>query len=410
MNHYDIIIIGAGPAGLFCAMNCGPLHDASVLILEKNSIPGKKLLLSGSGQCNITHAGTVSDFIHHYGNGGDFVKPVLKTFPPAALRDFLHKNNIPTAERENGKIFPESMRSSDVLSMMVSHCLQNGVTLRYDSPVLKTVFRNGVFTVYSGNEMFTAKILVISTGGKSYPSTGSTGDGFIFAESLGHSIIKPAPSLTPVIIKNFTFAELSGISFKNRNVSLFKNGKKVYSSAGDILFTHKGLSGPVILDMSRYIDKDDILEISLAGKTVESLNSDFISESRLQGRKSIKNFLKNYDFAERLISMILAQERIDPQKNISEISREERVKLFRSLAEYPFIVADKGNYNIAMATAGGVCRDEIDRRTMESKIVPGLYFAGEVTDIDGDTGGYNMQWAFSSGKAAADGIKRKIFH
>jgi len=411
MNNYDIIITGTGPAGLFCAINCADNPAAKILVLEKNSSPGKKFLLSGTGQCNITHTGNVSDFTRHYGNGGDFVKPALSAFTPAAMINFLHGNDIPTVEKENGKIFPESMRAIDILSMLIELCENKGVDFRYESPVDETVYENGEFTVTIDNvekEKFHAPVLVIATGGESYPATGSTGDGFKFAGSLGHKIVATAPSLAPVHIRNFLFAELSGISFKNRKVSLFNNGKKTYSSAGDILFTHKGLSGPAILDMSRYAGKGDIIEISLAGKTSEEMNADFIAESRAQGKKSIKNFLKSYDIPERLIIMILAQEGIDPSVNVSEINKTERVKLFKSLGEHPFIVEDIGNFSIAMATAGGVCRDEIDRRTMESKIISGLYFAGEVIDIDGDTGGYNIQWAFSSGKTAADGIKKKL--
>jgi len=408
MNNYDVIIIGTGPAGLFCAINCAKKTDTKILVIEKNSSPGKKFLLSGTGQCNITHTGNISDFTSHYGDGGDFVKPALSAFTPAAMINFLNENDIPTVEKENGKIFPESMRAIDVLSMMIELCENNGIEFRFDFPVTETIYDNGKFTVSGENEKFTASVLVIATGGESYPATGSTGDGFKFAASLGHSIIEPGPSLTPVYIRSFPFMELSGISFRNRNISLFKNGKKTCSSSGDILFTHKGLSGPAILDMSRYISRGDIIEVSLTGKKTEEMNNDFIIESRIQGKKSIKTFLKNYDISERLIAMILAQEGIDPLKNVSEINKTERIKLFKSLGEYPFIVEGKGDFNIAMATTGGVCRDEIDKRTMESKIIPGLYFAGEVIDIDGDTGGYNIQWAFSSGKNAADSIKRKL--
>ncbi len=424
MNNFDIIIIGTGPAGLFCAINCADKPDAKILVLEKNSYPGKKFLLSGTGQCNITHTGTISDFTRHYGSGGDFVKPALSAFTPSAMISFLNENDIPTVEKENGKIFPESMKAIDVLSKLVDICEEKGVEFRYSSPVKNTIYENGKFTVSIGNEdsneddnvkivknsedeKFTSAVLVIATGGESYPDTGSTGDGFKFAKSSGHRIVQTTPSLAPVYIRNFPFVELSGISFKNRPVSLFKNGKKIYSSAGDILFTHRGLSGPAILDMSRYISKGDIIEMSLTGKKTDEMNNDFIAESRAQGKKSIKTFLKNYDIPERLIAEILIQENIDPLKNVSEINKTERIKLFKSLGEYPFIVEDKGNFNVSMATAGGICRDEIDKRTMESKIVPGLYFAGEVIDIDGDTGGYNIQWAFSSGKTAADWIKRK---
>jgi len=407
MNNYDIIITGTGPAGLFCAIKCAEKTGTRILVIEKNISPGKKFLLSGTGQCNITHTGTVPEFTRHYGTAGDFVKPALSAFTPSALITFLNENNIPTAEKENGKIFPESMRAIDVLSMMIELCENRGVEFRFDSPVSDITCKDGQFEITSGEEKFTSRKVVIASGGESYPETGSSGDGYRFAMNSGHTITPTSPSLAPVYIRSFPFTELSGISFKNRNVSLFKNGKKTYSASGDILFTHKGLSGPVILDMSRYISRGDILEVSLAGKKSEEMNTDFIALSRAQGKKSIKTFLKNYDIPERLITVILEQERIDPLKNVSEINKTERVKLFKSLGEYPFIVEDKGNFNVAMATTGGVCRDEIDKRTMESKIIPGLYFAGEVIDVDGDTGGYNIQWAFSSGKTAADGIKRK---
>jgi hypothetical protein len=408
MNNYDIIITGTGPAGLFCAVNCTEKTGKRILVIEKNISPGKKFLLSGTGQCNITHTGTVPDFTRHYGPSGDFVKPALSAFTPAAMIDFLNENGIPTVEKENGKIFPESMRAIDVLSMLIELCENRGIEFRFDSPVSDIIYKEGKFEVTSGEEKFTAEKVVIASGGESYPDTGSSGDGYKFAERLGHTITPTSPSLAPVYIRSFPFTELSGISFKNRAVSLFKNGKKTHSSSGDILFTHKGLSGPVILDMSRYISRGDIIVVSLAGIKSEDMNTGFIAESRAQGKKSLRSFLKNYDIPERLITAILEQEGIDPLKNVSEISRSERVKLFKSLGEYPFIVEDKGNFNVAMATTGGVCRDEIDRRTMESKIIPGLYFAGEVIDVDGDTGGYNIQWAFSSGKTAADGIKKNF--
>jgi len=411
MKNYDIIIIGTGPAGLFCALNCSENTGLNILVFEKNSYPGKKFLLSGTGQCNITHTGTVPDFTRHYGSGGDFVKPALSAFTPSSMIDFLNKNDIPVTEKENGKIFPESMKAIDVLSKLIELCENNKVQFRFNSPVKSTIDQNGKFIISIENEQdekFSAPVLVIAAGGESYPETGSSGDGIKFAESLGHKITGTVPALAPVYIKNFPFSGLSGISFKNRNISLFKNGKKTCSSSGDILFTHRGLSGPAILDISRYISRGDIIEISLTGKNSMEMNGNFIPESRSQGKKSIKTFLKNYDLPERLITVILEQEGIDPLKNISEITRSERVKLFRSLGEYPFIVEDKGDFSVSMATAGGVSRDQINKKTMESVIVPGLYFAGEVIDIDGDTGGYNIQWAFSSGKCAADNIKKKL--
>ena len=409
MKNYDIIIIGAGPAGLFCAINAAENSKKKILLLEKNSSAGKKFLLSGSGQCNITHTGTVPDFTRHYGTGGSFVRPALKAFPPESLISFLEKNNIPVTEREDGKIFPQSMRASHVLTMMLNLCIERHVEIRYQAPVKYAVYDNGEFRISSDkmDETFTAPLLVITAGGKSYPATGSNGDGFELARSLGHTITDPVPALAPVSIKNFLFAELSGISFKERSILLFRNGKKVSASSGDILFTHKGLSGPGILDMSRNIRRGDVIEISLTGDNIDDLSEDFIARSRAEGKKSIKQFLKSFNLPERLIAMILEDLKIDPQKNISEISKGERNSLIKSLCQHPFTVELVGGFNTAMATAGGICRDEINSRTMESKIIPGLFFAGEVVDIDGDTGGYNIQWAFSSAKAAADHLLKE---
>ena len=404
-NTYDIIIIGAGPGGLFCAINCSAICGAKILLIEKNNSPGKKFLLSGSGQCNITHTGSISDFIKHYGKRGAFVKPALNSFTPASMIKFLHDNGILTAEHEGGKIFPKSNRAADVLNMMISLCKEKDVEFMYNSPVEKIVNDGGLFTVHSANGILKSQILVIATGGMSYPDTGSTGDGYGFAENFGHEIISAAPSLTPVYIKNFPFSSLAGLSFKDRTISLYKNEKKILSSSGDILITHKGLSGPAILDMSRYIDEGDILRVSFSPKKNEEMSSELIAESRIHGRMSIKNFLKRFDLSERFILEILNSEMIDSTKNISEINKSDRMKLFKALSEHEFMIEYKGNFNAAMATAGGVCVDEIDNRTMESKLVTNLYFAGEVIDIDGDTGGYNIQWAFSSGKAAADAIK-----
>jgi len=375
-----------------------------ILILEKNSSPGKKFLLSGSGQCNITHSGTVSSFTQCYGNAGSFVKPALSAFTPEDLIIFLEQNNIPVTEREDGKIFPASMRASDVLSMMTSLCRSYGVDIVYNTQVKQIACPAGNFRVSSDhgdNTPFTAPLIVIASGGMSYPATGSTGDGFKISQSLGHSIVPPVPALIPVFIKNFIFSGLSGISLKDRNISVFRENKKLISKTGDILFTHKGLSGPGILDISRYIKNGDTIKIPLAIEDADVIKSCLIEESRSGVKKSIKNYLKKLNIPERLISPVLEELKIDPAKNISEVSKDERTKLITSLTSYPFNVEEKGGFKIAMSTSGGICRDEINRKTMESKIIPGLYFAGEVIDVDGDTGGYNIQWAFSSGNAAA---------
>lgn len=404
-NRYDTIITGAGPAGLFCAINASG-DGRGVLILEKNSIPGKKLLLSGSGQCNFTHTGGIAEFIKHYGTAANFVKPALSAFTNIQLVEFFESHGIKTAAREDGKIFPASMKAHDILSLLLRLCTERSVDIKYSTQVKSVSYCESGFTVSAGGVIYTSSNLVVASGGSSYPATGSSGDGFKLAESSGHTVTETSPALAPLYVKNYTLGELSGISVRESRITLLRNDKKIISGRGDILFTPKGLSGPGILDMSRYVRSGDMITISLAGRSahdVETLLTDIL---RSEGKKSARNILKIFEIPERLIDALLEHAEIDPAKKAAEISRRERNRIQELINSFPFEVENKGGFRIAMATAGGVSRDEIDRRTMESKIIKGLYFAGEVIDVDGDTGGYNIQWAFSSGKAAGKAISK----
>lgn len=406
-NRYDAIIAGAGPAGLFCAINASS-RGGRILVLEKNRSAGKKLLLSGSGQCNFTHTGSIPEFIRHYGDAANFVKPPLSAFTNTQLINFFESNGVPAAAREDGKVFPAGMKAGDILSLLLQLCRKNSVEIRYSSPV-QSVTRSGTeFTIHSGGELYTSPVLVIAAGGSSYPATGSDGSGFALAASLGHTIIETTPALAPVYMENYTMAELSGISVCRSRIDLFREGKKFRSGTGDILFTPKGISGPGILDLSRWIKNGDTISISLTESTPQEVESALAENLRSEGKKSVRNILKIFDIPERLIDAVLTRCNIDPAKKGAEISRSERIALKENICSLKFTVKEKGDFRVAMATAGGVSREEIDRRTMESKIVRDLYFAGEVIDVDGDTGGYNIQWAFSSGKAAGDAIPEKL--
>ncbi len=406
-NRYDTIIAGGGPAGLFCAINAST-PGGRVLVLEKNRTAGKKLLLSGSGQCNFTHTGSVPELIRHYGDAANFVKPALSAFTNGQLIDFFASNGIPATAREDGKVFPASMKAGDILSLLLQICRKNSVDIRYSSPVREVSHSNGIFSVYSGGELYTSPVMVIAAGGSSYPATGSDGDGFTIAASLGHSITGITPALTPVYIENFTLAGLSGISVCRSRIDLFREGKKFRSGTGDILFTPKGISGPGILDISRWIKSGDTIALSLTESTPQEIESILTSALRSEGKKSVRNILKIFEIPERLIDAVLIRCNINPAKKCGEISRGERVSLQENICSLKFTVKEKGDSRVAMATAGGVSREEIDRRTMESKLIRGLYFAGEVMDVDGDTGGYNIQWAFSSGRAAGNSIVKKL--
>jgi hypothetical protein len=251
----------------------------------------------------------------------------------------------------------------------------------------------------------------------SYPGTGSDGDGFRFSGDQGHTITELTPALTPVKTSTTIDAltpgskpipELSGITIKNASVTLNRNNRKFVRYTGDLLFTHDGLSGPVILDMSRYINPGDTLFVSFIHSSYESFEEEFILKSRNEGKRMVKNLLQSSGVPERIVQMILDLSRIPHDKKSSEINREERKKLVSLLRDCPFTVTSKDGFNVAMATHGGISLEEINMRTMESKLAPGLFFAGEVMDIDGDTGGYNLQAAFSTGKLAGDTIYRKF--
>lgn len=397
-DRYDVIIAGAGPAGLFCAINISPRRR--ILILEKNPAPGKKFLLSGSGQCNFTHTGNISDFLKHYGDAANFVKPALSAFTNMQLVDFFESHGVKTAARGDGKIFPAGMKAEEILSLLLKLCRENSVDIRYSSHVQKISHSGAGFTVTAGEKKLTSENLVIAAGGSSYPSTGSSGDGFRLAASLGHRITEITPALTPLFIKNYRLGELSGISVKESRITIARSSRKIAHGEGDILFTPKGLSGPGILDLSRYALKGDRITVSLTDKNTQEIESLLPEAIKRDGKKSIRNILKIFDLPERLADALLSAASVDPLKKAGEISREERNRIRELISAFPFEIEEKGGFSIAMATAGGVSRDEINRKTMESKLVKGLYFAGEVIDVDGDTGGYNIQWAFSSGRAA----------
>lgn len=402
-NRYDTIITGAGPAGLFCAINASS-EGKRILLLEKNPGAGKKLLLSGSGQCNFTHTGSIQEFIKHYGSAANFVKPALSAFTNIQLVDFFESHGIKTTEREDGKIFPASMKSGDILSLLLKLCHEKQVEIIYSSQVKSVSYDGSGFTVSAGSAVYRSPHFVIATGGSSYPATGSSGDGFRLAESLGHTLTEITPALTPVYIRDYNLGPLSGISVRESRITLLRCDKKITSGRGDILFTPKGLSGPGILDMSRNIRSGDRITISLTDKSAQECEDLLSGILKSEGKKSVRNILKVFDIPERLADALLEQAEIDPAKKSGEISRAERNLILNLINSFPFEIKEKGDFRIAMATAGGVNRDEIDRRTMESKILKGLYFAGEVIDVDGDTGGYNIQWAFSSGRAAGDSI------
>jgi predicted Rossmann fold flavoprotein len=406
-RNFDVVIIGAGPAGLFCAIHAANA-GARILVLEKNPEPGAKLLLAGSGQCNLTHDGDIRTFVLHYGDHGKFVQPSLMSYPNRTLQDFFCKRGLALVTEENGKVFPATRRSADVLAILLAECEKHGAEIRCSEPATGITRDGDTFTVTTPSGTYRAGSVVITTGGASYPQCGTTGDGFRLAESLGQPVTEIGPALVPLLIRPFPFAGLAGISFAGMHFTVWRGGKKVADCIGDVLFTHLGLSGPGILDASRGILPGDIVRLSFVGTMRrEEFATDLAQRAAENPGWQIGTILAKYPIPERLNRKLLALSGIPDGLTCAHFSAEKRSALITNCTELPLVVTALGEFTIAMATRGGVALDGVNAKTMESKIVPGLFFAGEVLDIDGDTGGYNLQAAFSTGYLAAQGIRKR---
>ena len=408
MEQYDITVIGAGPTGLFCAIHASA-PGSRVLLLEKMDEPGKKLLLSGTGQCNITHAGEMRDFLSHYGDHGKLLKPALFSFTNKALIAFFEERSLPMQTEENGKVFPKTRQSVDVLTVLFKECKAKGIEIHCREPVTGITHHVEGFEIVTPRATFHSKVIVITTGGASYPKTGSTGDGYRFCESLGQPVTETAPALTPLLIRNFPFAALAGISFEQMPFTVWRAGKKVSEHKGDVLFTHLGVSGPGILDASRNILPDDLIKLSFVGAMKrDEFTADLTKRVQENRTWQVSTILAAYPIPERLNRKLLKISDIPDDLKCNHFSAEQRTQLVANCTEFPLTVTAPGGFAVAMVTRGGVALDGVNMKTMESKIVPRLFFAGEVLDIDGDTGGYNLQAAFSTGILAARSIVKQL--
>lgn len=404
-GNYDVVIIGAGPAGLFCALHAVDTNR-SVIILEKKETCGKKLLITGAGQCNLTHSGDIREFLPRYGDNGKFLRPALFGFTNKDLIEFFENRGLTMVTDDNLKVFPATRKASDVLTLLITECKRRGVTVRCNEAVLSVGLSEGRFSVKTKNGHYNTPNVVISTGGMSYPVTGSSGDGYRFAEGLDQPITEIRPGLSAVYVRDYPFSHLSGLSFENIVVSLFRDNKKIHQSAGDLLFTHLGLSGPVILHLSRSLRAGDRLKISFVpGMDREKVLKNLIEKTTEQGKRQLKRILLECSgLPERFVKELLELAGIPADSKCAHISKKARNTVIDYLTAFPFDVESCGGFNEAMVTVGGVSLNGINSKTMESKSVSGLYFIGEVLDIDGDTGGYNLQAAFSTAYAAAKAI------
>ena len=407
MRKYDVVVIGAGPAGLFCALHAA-LPGKGILLLEKNPDPGAKLILSGSGQCNITHSGEIRDFLSHYGDHGKQVRPALFGFTNRDLIEFFRTRGLAMMTDENGKVFPETRRSADVLALLMKECKERDVNLHCGEQATGVTRTTEGFEITTPKATYLSPVLVIAPGGASYPKTGSTGDGYRISASLGQPLTEIAPALTPLLIRNYPFAALSGISFECMQFSVWRTGKKIAEHTGDVLFTQLGLSGPGILDASRDIHPNDVIKLSFVGNMkLDEFVADITQRVGENRNWQISTILAAYPIPERLNRKLLNLSGIPDDLKCNHFSAEQRSRLITNCTQFPLTVEAPGGFSVAMVTRGGVALEGINVKTLESKTVPNLYFAGEVLDIDGDSGGYNLQAAFSTGFLAARSIRKK---
>lgn len=405
---YDVVIIGAGPAGLFAATQLGA-QNKQVLLIEKNKSAGKKLLISGAGQCNITHDGDMRDYSTCYGDGYKYIKPALDHFSNQDTIDFFEARGLKMVSLENGKIFPKTRSAHDVLEVLLKECAKYKVDINYNEKVNDiTPTQDKGYVVKTNVGDYTCKFIVVATGGRSYPKTGSTGDGYKLGAQLGHRIIEPRPALTPVEITEFPFVHLAGMSFEDLPITIWREGKKIKDCQGDLLFTHKGLSGPGILNHTRWIKEKDVLTINFV-KTMypTDFQKAILNDINSNGGEMIKTIVRKYNLPKRLRDSLFHYANIDEEIKCGQISKEMRTQLVQALTQLPMEVSKLGGFHVAMVTAGGIHMKEINPTTMESRRKQNIYFIGEVLDIDGDTGGYNIQAALSSAVLCANGIKRK---
>ncbi len=400
--EFHLLIVGGGAAGLFAGARAS-LAGFEFGLLEGTNQCGRKLLTSGGGQCNLTRSGSIREFPDRYGQAQRFVRHALMDFDNNSLISFFHDNGLPCEDRGDGKVFPVSRKSSDVRDLLLRLCRIKG-QLFWKQEVESIRRQDGLFILRTRDREYRAKKVILAGGGQSYPGTGSNGSAFSLAAGLGHTVTTPKPALTPVFIRNFPLVSSSGTALPVK-IDLFRKGRKQNSFEGDLLITHKGFSGPVVLNNSRFMESGDELQISWIGKTdAESAENDLLERIRSAGKKSVLNGLAGKGLTEGLIRLLLERSGIDPDVKMSQISRKERTSLIKTLTADAYLVDAAGGFNQAMVTAGGVSLREVDPRTMESRLYPGLYFAGEVLDVDGETGGYNLQFAFSSAALAVKSI------
>ncbi len=413
MKPYDVIVVGAGAAGLLAAYRSA-MAENSVLLIEKMERPARKLLITGKGRCNITNLSPVSEHLTHIFPDARFLKNAYSRFFAKDIINLLEEHGVKTVTERGNRVFPASEKSADVVNALLKLNQQHGVELLTNCKAKKILIRNGkvdglLVEYQQKTSEFRCKKLILCTGGKSYPATGSTGDGYTLASHAGHAIVEPLPALVPLETGEETPMQMQGLALKNVTASLWVNDRKVTGEFGEMLFTHFGLSGPIILTLSRKV-VDELRKNSSVKIIVDlkpalddvQLDKRLIRDLEENAKKQLKHIFKLW-LPSSMIPVFLSQLQIDETQAGSEVRSETRKKIRLMMKNFVFTVNGHRPFSEAVITAGGVDCDEVDPKTMQSKLIEGLYFAGEILNLDADTGGYNLQIAWTTGWVAGSG-------
>ena len=405
----QIVVIGGGAAGLMAAVIAGR-EGARVILLEKMNMVGKKMGITGKGRCNITNSADISDFIKNTPGNGKFLYGAYERFSNVDLLALLHEWGLKTKVERGGRVFPESDSALEVRNLFMKMLKKYNVTVHLNEAVTKIVTKDNVVTgVVTTKESYACEAVIIATGGASYPLTGSTGDGYRLAEGVGHSITDIRPSLVPIVTEESWVKDIMGLSLRNVEVSIVSKEKVQAKMFGEMMFTHFGVTGPTILSLSHTVGKllrkkkTAPIAVSINLKpalTAEVLDRRLQKDFDVYSKKQLANGMKDL-LPSNLIPIIISLAKLDPAKPINQITKEERQQLCHVLQHMTLTVKGLRPVEEAIVTAGGISLKEFNPKTMESKLVKGLYGAGEVLDIDAFTGGYNLQAAFSTGYVAA---------
>ena len=409
-----VIVVGGGPAGMMAAITAAE-NGKEVLIIEKMPSFGKKLLITGKGRCNITSSLYMSEFIKNTPGNGKFLYSAFQNYTNKDIIEFLHRQGLEVKEERGNRVFPVTDKSSDVLDCFLKRMDELKIKYKLHTKVEKILVKeNQVIAIRTDKEIIQTSNVILATGGKSYPLTGSTGDGYRIASELGHKIVKIKPSLVPLeVYEKEECKKMQGLSLRNVSIKLVdvNKNKTIYEDFGEMLFTHFGISGPIILSSSAHLVRYKDIENLLKDKKIvikidlkPALTDEQLDERILRDFKEFKNkqFKHSLDklLPQKLIPVFIEKSEIEPEKRVNEITREERNKMVHLLKDFEITIKNFRPVEEAIITSGGIDTKEINPKTMESKLIKGLYFAGEIIDVDSYTGGFNLQIAYSTGYTA----------